>query len=64
MRRESREKEESDSSAGRKCETICCWLPAVLYTSFFYPLLLLQSIKVLSQLESAEPEHTWDFTHI
>lgn len=29
MRQEWREKEESDSSAGKKHETIWCWLPAV-----------------------------------
>lgn len=52
-----RMREESDSSAGRKPETICCWLPAVPPTSLLTFLLFslsftLQSMKVLSHLLS------------
>lgn len=52
-------REESDSSAGRKPETICCWLPAVPppHLTAHLPSLLsllftLQSMKVLSHLLS------------
>lgn len=65
VRQESRENE-SDSSAGKKCETICCWLPAVLSLFSTLPsfiLFLLQSIKVLSQLVSAQPVYTLETSH-
>lgn len=64
MRQECTEKEEeSDSSAGRKRETICCWLPAVplLATLTFSPFFLFISPAACDGIQSVsvrKPAHS------